>query len=201
MRLRELKKQESRARVLDAARALFGEIGFEATTVRMIAKRAGVSLGGVFTTFEGKTDILVEIVGERRGAVATEMEKGPFAPDLPTLDRIHAFCTHTMREIFPDHRLAMAYFGAAYGWSEKTERANAALQTRMGAMIGRILQEGMERGELRRDFDQILFLKMVVALNATNFRLSYYGGWTREETEGVLHRQLELLFDGIGPRA
>ena len=36
VRLRDRKKQESRARVLEAARELFAEIGFEKTTVRTI---------------------------------------------------------------------------------------------------------------------------------------------------------------------
>src|ERR1700693_629539 len=44
----------TRARVLNAARDLFDEVGYEETTIRMVAERAGVAVGSVFTTFAGQ---------------------------------------------------------------------------------------------------------------------------------------------------
>ena len=52
---------EKRARILEAARACFGESGFAGATVEAIALRAGVSNGLLYQFFRGK-DHLYEVV-------------------------------------------------------------------------------------------------------------------------------------------
>ena len=56
--------------MLDDARSLFNETGFEDTTVRAIADMAGVSVGSVFTTFASKSDILGQVMQDRLAAAA-----------------------------------------------------------------------------------------------------------------------------------
>lgn len=51
-------REESRARILDAALELFARHGYEATSVRMIAGAAGVSQGLMYNYFGGKDDLL-----------------------------------------------------------------------------------------------------------------------------------------------
>lgn len=58
--VREQSKQATQVRVLDAARQLFQERGFVATTVRDIAEVAGVSAGTVMTVGD-KNALLVQV--------------------------------------------------------------------------------------------------------------------------------------------
>jgi AcrR family transcriptional regulator len=59
MRLsRELQKQQTRARLLHAARESFEARGFEQTTMRAVAEAAGVAVGTIFVHFEDKRDLL-----------------------------------------------------------------------------------------------------------------------------------------------
>ena len=54
---------ETRQRILDAAEAIFAEIGYEATTVRAICERAGVkNIGAVNYYFRGKENLYAETV-------------------------------------------------------------------------------------------------------------------------------------------
>lgn len=54
---------ETRQRILDAAEAIFAEIGYEATTVRAICERAGVkNIGAVNYYFHGKENLYTETV-------------------------------------------------------------------------------------------------------------------------------------------
>jgi AcrR family transcriptional regulator len=55
------KKQQTRLKVLKAAREMFAAQGYERATLRGIAQLAGVSVGSVFTTFESKEDVLLAI--------------------------------------------------------------------------------------------------------------------------------------------
>jgi AcrR family transcriptional regulator len=52
--------ERSRAAIFDAALALFQERGYEATTMRAIADRAGVSLGSSYHYFESKEHFVLE---------------------------------------------------------------------------------------------------------------------------------------------
>jgi AcrR family transcriptional regulator len=55
--LRERKKERTRQAIVDAAHGLFGERGFEATTVADVARAADVSEGTVFNYFPTKEDL------------------------------------------------------------------------------------------------------------------------------------------------
>ena len=71
---RALAKQQTRLKVLAAARQLFSEQGYEGATIRLVAQRAGVSVGSVFTTFSSKADILSQVMLERVDALTAEVE-------------------------------------------------------------------------------------------------------------------------------
>jgi AcrR family transcriptional regulator len=62
---------QTRHRILDAALALFGERGYEGTTVRDIANVAGVSDAAIYYYYPGKRELLDAILG-RAMAVADE---------------------------------------------------------------------------------------------------------------------------------
>ena len=57
-------KAKTRVKVMQAARELFGELGYDGATIRDIAKRAGMSTGAVFANFTDKTDLFEAIYAE-----------------------------------------------------------------------------------------------------------------------------------------
>lgn len=64
-------KQKTRAALLASARALFVERGFERTTIRDVADRAGVAVGTVFVHFPDKPALLVATLDEQLEATLT----------------------------------------------------------------------------------------------------------------------------------
>lgn len=79
-----------REQILDAARDVIGEQGYEGTSVDQIARRAGVSRSTVYEYFSSKDEILRGCFSARRDQIADELA-GRFAaaPDLET--RLTAF--------------------------------------------------------------------------------------------------------------
>ena len=51
-------KEETRSLILDSARSLFEEKGYEKTTMRQVAIGAGIGLGTIFKHFPGKSALL-----------------------------------------------------------------------------------------------------------------------------------------------
>jgi len=54
---REQTKATNRLAILDAARAVFGEIGFDAATVRDIIRRTSLSVGAFYNYFKSKEEV------------------------------------------------------------------------------------------------------------------------------------------------
>lgn len=59
---RQRRALETRARILDAARAVFAEHGYAAGTTNRIAEQAAISVGSLYQYFPNKDAILVELV-------------------------------------------------------------------------------------------------------------------------------------------
>ena len=59
---RQVQAEETRRRILDAARTLFMERGYAGATINEIAKEAGVALKTIYAVFENKRNILIELL-------------------------------------------------------------------------------------------------------------------------------------------
>lgn len=59
-----LRGQKTRAELLEAAELVFGERGFEHTSIAEITRRAGVALGTFYVYFPHKQAIFIELVDE-----------------------------------------------------------------------------------------------------------------------------------------
>jgi AcrR family transcriptional regulator len=74
---RELKRQETRARIVDAASDLFAERGFDAVSVVEIARRAGVVEKTVFNHFPVKEGLVFDADPPMRTALLETVRRRP----------------------------------------------------------------------------------------------------------------------------
>jgi AcrR family transcriptional regulator len=95
--LREQKKREVRARLVEVAAHLFESEGYAATSVERIALEAGVSLPTLFRYFATKADLLFEgaedVVEEWRHAISEGPAGEPLATALRRATHAIAFST------------------------------------------------------------------------------------------------------------
>ncbi|HYL35232.1 MAG TPA: TetR/AcrR family transcriptional regulator [Bryobacteraceae bacterium] len=61
---RQKRSREKRARLKEAGLALFGEKGYEATSIDEIARRAGLAVGGFYQHFRSKRQLLLALMDE-----------------------------------------------------------------------------------------------------------------------------------------
>jgi AcrR family transcriptional regulator len=68
---------DARARIIAAARATFAEVGYDAASIRAIARRAGVDPALVHHYFDGKDALFVEVLQVARdpALVVTEVDR------------------------------------------------------------------------------------------------------------------------------
>lgn len=89
--LRERRRIETTAQIVDAARALFAENGYQATRASDIAERAGVSDATLFRYFASKSDIALAGLTERINFVLARMADQP--PELSALEAARSVVT------------------------------------------------------------------------------------------------------------
>jgi AcrR family transcriptional regulator len=193
---RALAKQQTRAKVLSAARRLFSEQGYEGATIRDIAAAAGMSTGAVFANFTDKSDLFREIMLTDMQALAEAMAEaashGEGAED--TLLKIFGAGYRFYQTQLP---LARAAFSV--GWSPQDGPAlrNAPpVQTLLG-LISEQLTRGEETGELAAGAAEPLRTQMLFDAYLSNYDQAIFQGWSIDALEGRAREQIRILLAGV----
>jgi AcrR family transcriptional regulator len=84
-KLRDQTFEKNRLKIERAALSLFTRRGFHGTTVREIAKKAGVSMGKLYIYYNTKEDIFIDLV-QRMGAEMEVLRQTRLIPLLTSLD-------------------------------------------------------------------------------------------------------------------
>ena len=77
--LRERKKKERKARILESSSKLFKKRGFNDTSIEDIALEADLGVGTLYNYFNSKNDILIEIIEQKLDEVIIDAK--PFIHD------------------------------------------------------------------------------------------------------------------------
>jgi AcrR family transcriptional regulator len=195
--VREARKEATRLRVLDAARDLFEEVGYEAATIREIARRAGVSVGSVFTGFASKSDVLGEVVRCRLDELYADLEC--VTPHLrgSTADRCRLlFAVHYAFE-FRRLRLFLALISVSFEFQDTPGQPVLGSNQRLRGMVLDCLAEGVASGDLRPGIDLELTVDTLVGVYAWNYRLAAADGADAERLTQLFDRQIGLIFEGL----
>jgi AcrR family transcriptional regulator len=200
MASRQTRREATRERVLAAARDLFDEAGYAATTIRMVAQRAGVSVGSVFTGFAGKAELLNQVMQDRLDALYGELEQ--VIPHLrgPTVDRLRSIMAVHYGFETRRVRLFTAYIGAAYQWEAGQPMVLLGRNPRLRSMLHDVLAAGVERGEVRADAEFPVFIDCMLATYLWNYRLAVQEGADVEALIAAMDRQIGVIFEGVAAR-
>ena len=186
--------------MLEAATDLFRERGYAATTVRMIAERAGLSPAGLFTTFADKADILHAVRMAQNADLRAEIERAVDTLEGAAIERLCALQRLVYVREWPHLPLVLAYVGASYAWGEQTERGMQEAHAGVFAAYRGILERGQAAGELRDDLDLDLAVEVIHGVQLGNYRTGARRGWSAERTAEHVERKLRLIFQGYASR-
>ena len=195
--LRAQSKQKTRRRVLDAARQLFMERGYEAATIRDIAAQAGLSTGAVFASFIDKTDLFNAVMAEDFQR-QVEALRDASAPDAKVDDAIMAVFAAGYR--FHGAQLPLLQAAISLSWShglggEFGDRPSFGLA--MDA-LSEILSRGVEAGELKAGpEDMRLVAELLWDAYVSNYRRALFDGWSVDRLIERAGQQVRLVLAGL----
>ena len=197
---RQTQKAATRSRVLAAARDLFDTQGYQGTTIREIARHAGVSVGSVFTTFASKGEILSQVMEERLEGLYAELDR--VVPHLrgSTADRLRSmFAIHFAFEA-PRIKLFLSHIAAAYDWTLPPNARPFGRTPRLREIILDVLQKGVAEGDVDPQLDILGMVDLLVAAYGWCYRLAVTEGADAKALTEAMDRQIGLIADGFRPR-
>jgi AcrR family transcriptional regulator len=197
---RQSQKEATRQRVVASAHELFDTHGYQGTTIREIARHAGVSVGSVFTTFASKGEILSEVMQARLEPLYAEIDR--VMPHLRgcTADRLRTmFAVHF--EFEARHvRLFMSHIAAAYDWTLPAAARPYGRTPRLQDVIRETLEKGQAEGDVRLDIDLQEVIDLLMSAYAWTYRLVITREADAKLLIGVMDRQIGLIAEGFAPK-
>lgn len=147
---REANKEDKRARIRDAAAALFVERGFEATTTAAVAERAGVAKGTVFLYAKTKEDLVALVFASELSAAIENA-----LATLPTGGTIADEVEHVFGAFFafyePRQALARIFVKELMFPGEAAAKVRDSVDLSFLARLVERIQRAQARGELTQD--------------------------------------------------
>lgn len=188
--LRQRRAAETRQQILTAAREVFEERGYQATSVGAITDRATTAHGTFYLYFRNKEDVFCEVM---RTAIVDELA---IAIERPPDATPHQALEHIVRSFLaayqPRSRLWRAVMEAAFQ-SPRVEHLWLALRRSLieRAILG--LQAGQERGAIR-PLDPVLSGHALTSM-AEWFAFAHFELREPPPDEHSIERVVEVLVD------
>jgi AcrR family transcriptional regulator len=179
--------RRNRARILEAAEAVFADKGPSASTEE-VARRAGVAIGTVFRHFPTKEDLIQAVFADRVQRLVAEADALSTADD-PGI-AFFAFFAHLTDLSVTKYAFADALATAGVDVTA-VERTHPQVLRQLHRAIDTLLTRAQRAGAVRPD----IHLPEVLTVMVGTARAAEHAGNDRE----LLARALEIVFDGLRP--
>jgi AcrR family transcriptional regulator len=185
-----------RASILDAATHLFGEKGYNGTTMRDIARALGMLPGSLYLHIDSKETLLVDIVEagfDRFLALASEIANSPEPPDM----RLRRAIVEHVKAVGDSRERVMVVlhqwrFLTGADYDRVVEKRRIYQQS-----YERIVDEGVEAGIFNRDLDP--HVAVFTILGALNWVPEWFSPDGSASAQEIGERLADTLLAGLLP--
>jgi TetR/AcrR family transcriptional regulator len=198
----ERRKDARPGELLDAALSLFVEKGFAATRVDEVAKLAGVSKGTLFLYFSSKEELFKAVVRENISGRFPEWSAEFETFQGSTADMLRT-CMSTWWERLGSTKasgISKLMMSEAQNFPELAAFYQQEVIQPGNALIRRVLQRGVDRGEFRpMDMKYAVYLVLAPMLFLSTWKHSLGTGCAGDELvpEDYIALQIETLLFGL----
>ena len=143
---------DRRRQILDAAIRVFARQGFHSCRVSDIADEAGVAYGLVYHYFKSKDQVLNELFSERWSLMLAAIDEVD-AQDIPAREKLDAVAGFIIDSYRHDPELMKVIIVEVTRAANSFGRTHLPEISRAYESIAKIVSDGQQSGEFRRDVD------------------------------------------------
>ncbi len=150
--------EETRGRILEAARVCFSRYGFDRTTNRQLAEAAALTTGAIYHYFGSKRELYVEAHDQVQAIVYERFEQAVEAAEPTFADRITAVLDEALALQREDPSLATFLAAVRTDISRHEElRDEPRLRpNRRLSFFGALIELGVDNGEIRLEDAEVV---------------------------------------------
>jgi AcrR family transcriptional regulator len=189
---KDIRREETRSRLLEAARRLFAERGYDSVPVTEIAKEAGVTHGMINVYFGGKPGLLYEIIRQNNTLQYVDTVDGTSSNES-ALSQLAGALHSWVAGDTEDTRLLAVMQSYSWVWPPETECDNANVRNDFKAAVAKIVARGSASGEFRKALDPTLTARSIWAIYTWGVRAAVFDGATSGECHRAIMAQVKQL--------
>lgn len=185
--------EDTRKKIYEAAMALFREKGFEETTMRDIAAKAGVALGGTYYYYSSKDAIVLAFYREMQEA-STSIVGDALIDKKKLRDRLRAVLDQRLKLLAPNRKFCAALFRHAPDGADPLSPFSEDTQLIREAAVGQ-MKLALDGGDVKIPADlkpRLPYLLWLYQMALIMFWL-YDRSPEQEKTQKLLEKSLGLL--------
>ena len=137
-----------REQILAEAAELFYELGYQRTSLDMVAERLGVTKPFIYYQFKDKAEILFEI-GRRSILQANEALKGALSTHGKPAVRLYNTIVAMTRGVLESSRYTAIFFREEKNFSDADRKVLHEMHSEFDQMLVKLLEEGCLAGEFK----------------------------------------------------
>ena len=198
---RESNKADKRRRIREAARALFSKYGYDDTTVRMIARRAGVANGTISLYARDKRDLVLLVFNHE---ISRTLDRATAAAQKKRalLDKLIAYCGAMYEDFHANLAMSRIHLQLNHYATGMHSAEYYGRRRRVSDFLEAALREAQQTGEIAADMDPALVAKLLFFVYSASVRW-WAASRSPDLKTGI--RELRSLFalqlSGLGPGA
>jgi AcrR family transcriptional regulator len=147
---------ETRKNILEAAQSVFTDHGYAQASMRIIAREAGTSVGGLYLYFRNKEELYLTLMQDRMKKLSDLTGEALFRVDDPA-EAIAAFISISI-EFARKNKEILILQGRELGFSFGIDRKREFLKARR-ELLADIIRKGMKSGIFREcDADETAWI-------------------------------------------
>lgn len=194
---RKDQKEDTKERIKAAALGLFSTVGYDATTTKAVADRAGVASGTVFVHARDKPDLLALVMFDLLRA-ASDRGFAAVDPREPLLSQLLTLFRPIFAMYGENQKLAGPFIRTLPGSDGPNGLAVNQLTFEFLGRIAALVTDAQAKGEVAEDVPPLLLAQNVFSLYFAAL-LSWVSGMTTLETalDPHLRMALDLQLRGV----
>ncbi len=198
-RSKQEQREDSIARILDAAERLFITKGFHATRTEEIGAAAGLTKGALYFHFGEKTAVLLALLERVQSRVldplAWRLASGQGTP----LDRLRDFLLQQARLAHEEPAMLLLPIIVSIEFADTDQEPGKRVRwgyQRTAELLAQVIEEGQAQGLFRRDMTPRQQASLILALN-DGVMLEWWRSEPRTTGRSVVDAVYGLLMSGI----
>lgn len=182
-------KENTRTRIIDSAKRLFAEQGYQKTTIVDISRQAGLSEAALYEYFQGKEDLLLAIPQLWVSELLADLDEQLFGIK-GAVNKLRKFLWWNLRRIEEaplDAKIVYLFLKTNAKFMNTEVYSN--VKTLYSHLIN-ILEEGKQTGELKQDLDPYLARDIIIGTMD-----HIVTRWLLRDMSVPLFQNLDQIFD------